>query len=73
LQSTFRPLRRVSLGGKSQKLRAAFLRPNGCFFKREEQKGTFACFITKEDIEENGEFQNGPGDQRISSQAGFRS
>jgi hypothetical protein len=40
-------------------LKAAFLRPNGWFFKREEQKGTLAYFITKEDIEKNGEFQTG--------------
>ena len=31
-------------------LKAAFLRPTGWFFKREEAKGTLAYFITKEDI-----------------------
>jgi hypothetical protein len=29
-------------------LKAAFLKPNGWFFKREEQKATLAYFITKE-------------------------
>jgi hypothetical protein len=38
-------------------LKAAFLKPNGWFFKREEQKGTLAYFITKEDIGKNGQFQ----------------
>lgn len=40
-------------------LKAAFLRPDGWFFKREENKGTLAYFITKENIENNGEFQTG--------------
>ena len=40
-------------------LKAAFLRPNGWFFKREEQKGTLAYFITKENIEKTGQFQTG--------------
>jgi hypothetical protein len=40
-------------------LKAAFLRPNGWFFKREESKGTLAYFITKENIEVSGEFQTG--------------
>lgn len=40
-------------------LKAAFLRPTGWFFKREEQKGTLAYFITEEDIAKNGEFQTG--------------
>ena len=40
-------------------LKAAFLRPNGWFFKREESKGTLAYFITKENIEAGGEFQTG--------------
>lgn len=40
-------------------LKAAFLRPNGWFFKREEQKGTLAYFITKEDIDKVGQFQTG--------------
>ena len=40
-------------------LKAAFLRPEGWFFKREEGKGTLAYFITKESIENGGEFQTG--------------
>ncbi len=40
-------------------LKAAILRPNGWFFKREEGKGTLAYFITKENIENNGQFQTG--------------
>jgi hypothetical protein len=40
-------------------LKAAFLRPTGWFFKREETKGTLAYFITKEDIGKGGEFQTG--------------
>lgn len=40
-------------------LKAAFLKPNGWFFNREEQKGTLAYFITKENIETNGQFQTG--------------
>jgi len=40
-------------------LKAAFLRPSGWFFKREEQKGTLAYFITKEDIDQNGQFLTG--------------
>lgn len=40
-------------------LKAAFLRPHGWFFKREEQKGTLAYFITKEEIDKNGKFQTG--------------
>jgi len=40
-------------------LKAAFLRPTGWFFKREEAKGTLAYFITKENIEKGGEFQTG--------------
>ena len=40
-------------------LKAAFLKPNGWFFKREEQKGTLAYFITKENIDKNGQFQTG--------------
>jgi hypothetical protein len=40
-------------------LKAAFLRPDGWFFKREEGKGTLAYFITKENIENNGQFQTG--------------
>jgi hypothetical protein len=40
-------------------LKAAFLRPNGWFFKREEVKGTLAYYITRESIENGGEFQTG--------------
>jgi hypothetical protein len=40
-------------------LKAALLRPNGWFFKREETKGTLAYFITKESIDNGGEFQTG--------------
>jgi hypothetical protein len=40
-------------------LKAAFLRPNGWFFKREENKETLAYFVTKENIENNGQFQTG--------------
>ena len=40
-------------------LKAAFLKPSGWFFKREEQKGTLAYFITKENIDKNGQFQTG--------------
>ncbi|HEV7519803.1 MAG TPA: hypothetical protein VGP89_01795 [Candidatus Angelobacter sp.] len=40
-------------------LKAALLKPNGWFYKREEQKGTLAYFITKENIDKNGRFQTG--------------
>lgn len=40
-------------------LKAALLRPQGWFFRREESKGTLAYFITKEDISKTGEFQTG--------------
>jgi hypothetical protein len=40
-------------------LKAAFLKPNGWFYRKEEQQGTFAIFITKEDISKGGEFQTG--------------
>jgi hypothetical protein len=40
-------------------LKAAFLRPEGWFFKREEDKGTLAYFITKENIASGSEFQTG--------------
>jgi hypothetical protein len=40
-------------------LKAAFLRPNGWFFKREQAKDALAYFITKESIENGGEFQIG--------------
>lgn len=40
-------------------LKAAFLKPDGWFFKHEEQKGTLAYFITKEDISRGGDFSTG--------------
>src|ERR1700739_1579271 len=40
-------------------LKTAFLKPDGWFFKREEQKGTLAYFITKENIDKDGRFQTG--------------
>jgi hypothetical protein len=40
-------------------LKAAFLRPDGWFFKQEEQKGTVAYFISKESIEKDGGFNTG--------------
>ena len=40
-------------------LKAALLKPQGWFFKREEQKDTLAYFITKENIDQSGEFKTG--------------
>jgi hypothetical protein len=40
-------------------LKAAFLKPNGWFFKQESSKGTLAYFITQEDLAKNGEFSTG--------------
>jgi hypothetical protein len=40
-------------------LKAAFLKPSGWFFKRQEEKGTLAYFMTKEDIDKNAGFQTG--------------
>jgi hypothetical protein len=40
-------------------LKAAFLKPDGWFFKRESEKGTLAYFITKEDLSKTGEFNTG--------------
>ena len=40
-------------------LKAALLKPDGWFFKQEENKGTRAYFITKEDIDRQGQFQTG--------------
>ncbi|MGD0889451.1 MAG: hypothetical protein ABR889_09410 [Acidobacteriaceae bacterium] len=40
-------------------LKAAFLRPDGWFFKQEANKGTLAYFITKEDMNKTGEFETG--------------
>ena len=40
-------------------MKAAFLRPEGWFFRQETNKGTLAYFITKEDISRGGEFDTG--------------
>jgi hypothetical protein len=40
-------------------LKAAFLKPDGWFFKQESSKGTTAYFITQEDLAKNGEFATG--------------
>lgn len=40
-------------------LKAALLKPNGWFFKREEQQGTLAYFLTKENLEQNDRFDTG--------------
>ena len=40
-------------------IKAAFLKPDGWFFKKENSKGTLAYFITKEDLTSNGEFATG--------------
>jgi hypothetical protein len=40
-------------------LKTALLKPDGWFYKREQQKGTLAYFITKENIDNNGRFQTG--------------
>jgi hypothetical protein len=40
-------------------LKAAFLKPTGWFFKRQEEKGTLAYFISKEDMDKKGQFQTG--------------
>lgn len=40
-------------------MKAAFLKPEAWYFKRESHKGTLAYFITKEDIDKKGEFQTG--------------
>jgi hypothetical protein len=40
-------------------LKAAFLKPDGWFFKQENRKGTQAYFITKEDLTKNAEFTTG--------------
>jgi len=40
-------------------LKAAVLKPNGWFFKQEEQNGTLAYFITKENIGQGGDFNTG--------------
>lgn len=42
-----------------KELKAAFLKPSGWFYRQETQEGTFAVFITKEDISKTGEFQTG--------------
>ncbi len=40
-------------------MKAAFLKPDGWFFKQESSKGTLAYFITQEDLVKNGEFATG--------------
>jgi hypothetical protein len=40
-------------------LKAAFLRPNGWYFKREEEKSTLAYFITQQNIDKEHRFQTG--------------
>jgi hypothetical protein len=40
-------------------LKAAFLKPDGWFFKREDSKGTLAYFVTQEDLATNGQFDTG--------------
>ena len=40
-------------------LKAAVLKPTGWFFRHEDQNGTAAYFITKENIEQGGDFSTG--------------
>ena len=40
-------------------LKAAFLKPDGWFFKQDSDKGTLAFFITKEDLKGSGQFETG--------------
>jgi hypothetical protein len=40
-------------------LKAAFLKPSGCFIEKKRKPGTLAVFITKKDISKVGEFQTG--------------
>ena len=40
-------------------LKAAFLKPDGWFFKQESEKGTLAFFITKEELKGSGQFETG--------------
>ena len=40
-------------------LKAAFLKPNGWFFRQEKQNGTLAFFLTKEDLDKNAQFDTG--------------
>ena len=40
-------------------LKAAFLKPDGWFFRQENNKGTLAYFITQEDLTKNSEFSTG--------------
>jgi hypothetical protein len=61
------PLFAIDLPGAPQgftwqqmpELKAAVLKPDGWFFKREESKGTLAYFITREDLDQNGQFETG--------------
>lgn len=40
-------------------LKAAILKPDGWFFKKESDKGTLAYFITKEDLNKSDQFSTG--------------
>lgn len=40
-------------------IHAVFLKPTGWFFHEEQNSGTLAYFISKEDISKGGEFQTG--------------
>jgi len=40
-------------------IKAALLKPNGWFFKHEEQKDSLSYFITKEDLTQSDQFQTG--------------
>lgn len=44
---------------ETPEIKAAFLRPKGWYFRQENDKGTLAYFITKEEIKNGGEFQTG--------------
>lgn len=44
---------------ETPEIKAAFLKPKGWFFEQENDKGTLAYFITKEEIKNGGEFQTG--------------
>jgi hypothetical protein len=44
---------------KVPELKAAFLKPDGWFFKKENNKGTLAYFITQEDLTKISEFSTG--------------
>lgn len=42
-----------------ESVKASFLMPDGWYFREEEKNGTRAFFITREKIEEGGEFETG--------------